>query len=216
MINLSKFDRSPQNTEMVNEQGMIFDPWCTCSAALRQIPVEESILISGGTVFKAEIKFTLANNATRYLAFVTPPATAEVPRYVEWWQDYLSADVNNLTYRLWEGANFTPGAAQPVVNQNRALSAVVLPFTLLYPTPTAVTLAGAVEVDLLAALGSQAQGAGRGSGGAVAGQRFMILKPNTKYVIELFNDNSGFTANLLFKSVFIESLFPGLYAKANP
>ena len=190
---------------------------CPCTESIRTIPTEDSVIIQDGQVFKAETKFTIANNATVFLAFETPPATEQIPLYVIWGRDLLLSDTNNVTYRLWEEAIYTVGDLQPIINQNRVLKDLVTPLSVLTPNPTAVDIGSATEIDLSATLGAQDPGLfGGPTGGSTAGQRFLVLMPSTKYVIEIFNDEGGQTANAVFKSTFIEALFPGLYAKANP
>jgi len=195
----------------------IHTTFCTCSDAIRILPTEDSVLLQDGRVFKAEIKFELANNDIRHLAFRTPPATFKLPMYVLWGQDLITSDTNNITYRMYEDAIFIAGAPQPVINQNRVLKDISLQQSILYPTPTNVDVSSATEIELLAVLGSQGTGAsGKGAGGNIPGQRFTVLLPDTNYVIEIDNDDGGQTANILFKSTFLEGVFPGLYEKANP
>lgn len=191
---------------------------CPCTDAVRSIPAEDSQVFESGTVFKAEIRFALADQATKYLYFQTPAATEEAPLYVVWGTDIVKADVNNVEYTLWEGAEFTGTVAQPTINQNRPLQGIVTAQTLLYNTATDLGLGSAVEVDLDTVLGAiGGPGVGVPSAGASsAGLRFLILKPSTKYVLEIFNDNGTDAANVMVKSGFLEGLFPRVYALANP
>ena len=191
--------------------------------AVKSIPAEDAIIIDNGRLFKAEIKLTLAPETEKYLVFITPPATAEVPMYVLWGTDLVKGDVNNVDYELWENATWTedPGdTAQPIINQNRVLAATVLPQSQLFNlTVNPVSIAGAIEIDLDAVLGSQGgPGLGQAStGSTAAGLRFTgPLLPSKKHALRLYNNSTTETANLVVKSAFIEGLFPILYEKVNP
>lgn len=190
------------------------DAFCQWTNSFRSVPPEDSEQFEGN-VFKAEIKFTIASGATRYLAFSTPVATKNDPRYILWATDVVKSDVNDVEYRLWEDIAYTVGDIQPIINLNRPLKDIVTTSAVLTPNPTDVDLSGGTQIDLDATLGSQDPGIfGNSSGGQAVGLKFLILSPNTDYAIELIN-NSTDAANVVVKSRYDEAMIPTLYAIAN-
>jgi len=202
--------QSAQSGQIFDDEGLIkneADTICFCTDARRVIPAEDSEIFNG-RMHRAEIKLLLAGETTKYLTFITPPATAENPLYVVWGKDAIKADVNNVDYRLFENVTFTEGGAQPIINPCRPLSELYPAQSQLFNNSTNVSLVGAIEISLDVILGSQ--GTARSIGGGSAGDRFMVLLPSTKYALEIINHDSQPT-NLLVKSFFLEALFPKIW-----
>jgi hypothetical protein len=203
-------DFSPMALKIVSSDETVIDltnAFSVGAGALRTMSPSDAEILKGN-IFTSQFQGTLAAGLTKYITFITPVATQQSPLFVIWARDFVKADVNNFVYRLLENVTFTPGGALTITNPNRVMASKKTPQTLLYNAPTAVSIAGAIEIDLDPVLGSQ--GTSRSTGGASVGLRFFVLKPNTKYGIELKNNDSQ-TANYFVKSMFYEAENQTLY-----
>jgi hypothetical protein len=165
--------------------------------SVKSITLEEHLTLKG-VVFKAEISFSLANATTKVLYFKTPNN-----KDVIWASDLIAVDKSNISYKLLENVAFNGTVAQAKINLNR--QSTITSLSELWNTATGYSNVGATEIDLSVLLGGTgALGAQYGS--LQPGGKFMILKRDTKYSIEILN-SSGATSNIFVKSIFAEEDF---------